>query len=182
MNFPLASKFLDFYKKIKSEYITISQKIISEVNFKKFDNKKKEYFELVDSDVLINYFLNTESKKINEFTTNEGLLGHILKLNNKYLIPKLLASFQLVDINIFDNFPDVAASRYFWTAFEFNLKDKESVSKHIELTNTKFFRQFVLRSEGVDWLKGETGTYWLSMPESNAWKQSPDGIFIQKLY
>ena len=183
MNFPLASKFLDFYKKkiSKSEYITISQKIISEVNFKKFDNKKKEYFELVDSDVLINYFLNIESKKLNEFTTNEGLLGHILKLSNKYLIPKLLASFQLVDINIFDDFPDVAASRYFWTAFEFNLKDKESVSKHIELTNTKFFRQFVLRSEGVDWLKSETGTNWLSMPESNAWKQSPEGIFIQRV-
>ena len=183
MNFPLASKFLDFYKKkiSKSEYITISQKIISEVSFKKFENKKKEYFELVDSDVLINYFLNTESKKLNEFTTNEGLLGHILKLKNKYLIPKLLASFQLVDINIFDNFPDVAASKYFWTAFEFNLKDKESVSKHIELTNTKFFRQFVLRSEGVDWLKSETGTNWLSMPESNTWKQSPDGIFIQRI-
>ena len=35
----------------------------------------------------------------------EWLRGSIIKVKNKYLIPKLLASFQLVDINIFDNFP-----------------------------------------------------------------------------
>ena len=183
INFSLASKFLDFYKKKipKGEYIKISQNIISEVNFKKFDNKKIEYFELIENDVLTNYFLDVDAKKLSEFTTNNGLLGHILQLKNKYLIPKLLASFQLVNINIFDNFPEVVTSRYFWTAFEFNLKDEESVAQHIKLTNTKYFRQFVLSSKGVNWLKSDTGTYWLSTPESYKWKQSPDGIFIQKI-
>ena len=183
MSFSLASKFLGFYKKkiSKNEYINISKNIINEVNFKKFDNKKLEYFELIENDVLTDYFLEADLKKLSEFTTNDGLLGHILQLKNKYLIPKLLASIQLVNINIFDSFPEVVTSRYFWTAFEFNLKDEKSVAKHIQLTSTEYFRQFVLSAEGVKWLRSDTGTYWLSMPESNKWKQSPDGIFIQRI-
>ena len=183
MSFSLASKFLGFYKKkiSKSEYINISRNIISEVNFKKFDNKKLEYFELIENEVLTNYFLDIDAKKLSEFTTDDGLLGHILQLKNKYLIPKLLASIQLVNINIFDNFPEVVTSRYFWTAFKFNLKDEKSVAKHIELTSTEYFRKFVLSADGVEWLRSDTGACWLSMPESNKWKQSPDGIFIQRI-
>ena len=122
------------------------------------------------------YFLNLDQKKLSDFTTNDGLLGHILQLKNKYLIPKLLASIQLVNINIFDSFPEVVTSRYFWTAFEFNIKDEKSAAKHIQLTSTEYFRQFVLTAEGVKWLRSDTGTYWLSMPESNKWKQSPESF------
>ena len=50
MNYPLATQFLEFYKKkiSKKEFANISQKIINEINFQKFDVKKAEYFELLD--------------------------------------------------------------------------------------------------------------------------------------
>ena len=183
MNFTLASNFLNFYKnKISNiEYKNISKKIISEVNFKKFDTRKQEYFELIDSDVMISYFFELDSKKLNEFATDEGLFGRILKLNNKSLIPKLLASIQLRSIHIFEQFPEIITSKYFRTAFRFNLKDEESVIKNSMLTDSEYFRQFVLSAEGVEWLRSDVGNFWLSLSESDKWKQSPEGIFIQKI-
>ena len=183
MNFTLASNFLNFYKnKISDkEYKNISKKIISEVNFKKFDDKKQEYFELIDSDVMSNYFLDLDSNKLNEFATVEGLFGKILKLNNKSLIPKLLASIQLRNIHIFEKFPEIITSKYFRTAFQFNLKDEASVIKNTILTDTEYFRQFVLSAEGVEWLRSDIGNFWLSLTESNKWQQSPEGIFIQRI-
>ena len=59
--------------------------------FKKFDDKKQEYFELIDSDVMSNYFLDLDSNKLNEFATVEGLFGKILKL--LFLIISYLLSF-----------------------------------------------------------------------------------------
>ena len=183
MNFNLATNFLNFYKnKISDkEYKNISKKIITGVNFKKFDNKKQEYFELIDSDVMGSYFFDLDSKKLNDFASDEGLFGKILKLNNKSLIPKLLASIQLSNIHIFEKFPEIITSKYFRTAFQFNLKDEESVIKNMMLTDSEYFRQFVLSAEGVEWLKSNVGIYWLSLPESNKWQQSPEGIFIQRI-
>ena len=43
-----------------TKLVNISKNIINEVNFKKFDNKKLEYFELIENDVLTDYFLNVD--------------------------------------------------------------------------------------------------------------------------
>ena len=183
MNYYLATQFLEFYKKkiSKKEFTNISQKIINEINFQKFDIKKAEYFELLDGDVITQHFLEIDKKELEAIVANKGLFEFVLKLKNKYIIPKILASVQLVDINVFDNTPTISISKYFWTAFEHNLKDKNAVSNNIYLTSSTYFSKFILRSEGVKWLRSDTGKFWLSHPESQAWKQSPEGIFVQRI-
>ena len=183
MNYPLATQFLEFYKKeiTKKEFTNISQKIINEINFQKFDIKKAEYFELLDGDVITQHFLEIDKKELEAIVANKGLFEFVLKLKNKYIIPKILASVQLVDINVFENTPTISSSKYFWTAFEHNLKDKNAVSNNICLTSSTYFSKFILRSEGVKWLRSDTGKFWLSLPESRAWKQSPEGIFVQRI-
>ena len=76
-----------------------------------------------------------------------GLFEFVLKLKNKYIIPKILASVQVADINVFENTPTIPSSKYFWTAFEHNLKDKNAVSNNIYLTSSTYFSKFILRSK-----------------------------------
>ena len=59
----------------------------------------------------------------------KGLFNNILQIENKHSIPKLLASLQIVDINIFNTLPEIVNSKYFWTAFEHNLQNEEFVTK-----------------------------------------------------
>ena len=182
-NLDMATKLFQFYKKqsTKSDYQSASEKIIREFNFTNFDKSKRKYFETLDSDVVTDYILSMNSDKLQECSGSEGLFNNILQIENKHSIPKLLASLQKVDINIFNTLPEIVNSKYFWTAFEHNLQNEEFVTKNISLTSTNYFNEFLLKAEGVSWLKSKVGQFWLSLSESELWKKSEEGIFIQKI-
>ena len=179
----MATELFQFYKKqsTESDYKSASEKIIREFDFMNFDKSKRKYFETLDSDVVTDYILSMNSDKLQERSGLKGLFNNILQIENKYSIPKLLASLQIVDINTFNALPEIVSSKYFWTAFEHNLQNEDFVTKNISLTSTNYFKQFLLKAEGVNWLKSKVGQFWLSLPESEQWKKSPDGIFIQKI-
>ena len=182
-NFNLATKFLTFLKRkiTKKEYKLVSEKIIESLNFNKFDDKRRNYFELIDGEVITSHFSNLDSKNLKDYLKEDGLLVNILEIENKSLIPKILAQMQLVDLRVFEELPNIISSKYFWSAYEFNLRDSDSVDRNSHLTKSDYFKSFLLKLEGIDWLKSETGSYWLSLPEAEDWKKSTDGIFIQNI-
>ena len=181
-NLDMATKLFQFYKKqsTKSDYQSASEKIIREFNFTNFDKSKRKYFETLDSDVVTDYILSMNSDKLQECSESKGLFNNILQIENKHSIPKLLASLQIVDINIFNTLPEIVNSKYFWTAFEHNLQNEEFVTKNISLTSTNYFNQFLLKADGVSWLKSKVGQFWLSLSESELWKKSERRCFHSK--
>lgn len=177
------ASFFTFYKKNigPEQYALASKKIIKEFNFKKFDVDKRKYFESLDTDEVLNFILSMNIEKLNECLQSEGLLDNILKIENKYSIPKLIAALQQLNIEVFANYSNLLTSKYFWTAFEYNLKDQDSVTKNIALTTTNYFKQFLITKNGVVWLKSNIGQFWLSLKEAETWKKSKEGIFIQRI-
>ena len=182
-NFELAAKFLKFYKrkKSKTQFIELSKQIITNLDLTDFEENKRKYFEILDGNVIENFFLNLNKEEISQISNNDGFLKYVLLIENKYIIPKILSVFQLHDINLFENHNHLVSSKYFWTSFEFCLKDNESLKAYIHLTESDYFKKYLLKSEGVNWLKSSVGQYWLSLPNSKSWKQSTEGIFIQKI-
>ena len=177
---------LDFYKFSKKmlgkkESTELSYMILENLNLSSIKDTTLKYFETQEVEALKKFLTDCSITQINQLAKKGSLLSNLFDIENKNLIPIVLGVFQSRKIKIFSEYPQIVKSKYFWTAFSYNLNDNQAIAKNLELTNSLFFHNFLLTQEGVNWLKSDAGTYWLELPESDRWQQSPEGIFIQKI-